>query len=759
MSYPRVEDGRLLGIGELFVADVELKGLWHAAFVRSVSPHARISVTKPAGRPDAVVLTAGDLGAGVVPSIHEHGVVPAHLRAWSELCQWEVHQPVLAAERVFFVGQPIALVVASSRYLAEDVAEEVAVDYEELAVLTCPRVAQDPATARLHAGVPDNISVRLRLHAGVPPPAGEDLTTVAGTFTFGRQTGAPVENRGLTVRPDPDGQGVTVWAATQIPHALREAIGQTTGIALERVRVVVPEVGGSFGTKGVLSAEELAVVAGGLRLRRPVRWLEDRYESLCSSIQARDQRHRVSLRADRTGQILSIEDDFDVDAGAYDPFGKSVPYNTAAHVLGPYRIPHVQIRGRSVLTNKAPAAPLRGSGRPEAHFARERALDRLARALRVDPLALRERNLVTPADMPFDTGLLYRDGVPLVYDGFDLPACIEAVRDVAGPLPPAPGGRGVRRGRGVACYVASSGMGPYETAALYLRADGTVAVTSGAASQGQSHATVFARIAAAALGVSPHVCVLTAGDTAMLGDGWGTMASRSAVAAGNAIALAGQRLRAQLEALAEQVVGSAGVAARLERDTVVLTGSERAGFTLAELHRAATGTALEHLLRADDTFRPPTVTWGCGVHVATVEVDPGVRTVRVVDYVAAFDHGPLLDPFVVDGQMYGAIAHGIGGALCEEISYADDGQPPATLFDYLLPVATDIPHIRLVTAAQSRSPTNPLGLRGLGEAGTVAPAAAIANAVEAALADAGVRIDQVPITPARLHRALVAVGR
>lgn len=757
MSYPRVEDARLLGAGDLFVADLEFEGLWHAAFVRSVSPHALITIAKPPDRPEAVVLTADDLGPGMVPSIHGHGVVPEHLRTWSQLCQWEIHQPVLASGRVFFVGQPIALVVASSRYLAEDMAEEVAVDYEELPIVTCPQTAEDPATARMHESVPGNVSVRLRLHTGVPP-AGDDLTTVAGTFAFGRQTGAPIENRGLTVRPDRDGEGVTVWAATQIPHALREAISETVGIPLEKVRVIVPEVGGSFGTKGVLSAEELAVVAGGLRLRRPVRWLEDRYESLCSSIQARDQRHRVSLRADRTGKIHSIEDEFDVDVGAYDPFGKSVPYNAAAHVPGPYRIPHIEIRGRSVLTNKAPAAPLRGSGRPEAHFARERALDRLARALRVDPLSLRERNLVTPADMPFDTGLLYRDGAPLVYDGFDLPACIEAIRDAAEPLPRTADGAAVRRARGVACYVASSGMGPYETAALRLCADGTVAVTSGATSQGQSHATVFARIAAAALGVSTHVCVVTAGDTAVLGDGWGTMASRSAVAAGNAISLAGRRLRAQLETLAEQVVGSPGVTARLERGTVALTGSERAEFTLAELHRAASGSALEHLLRADDSFRPPTVTWGCGVHVATVEVDLGLRTVRVVDYVAAYDHGPLLDPFVVDGQMYGAIAHGIGGALCEEITYGDDGQPPATLFGYMLPLATDIPHIRLVTAAQSRSPANPLGLRGLGEAGTVAPAAAIANAVEMALADEGVQIDQVPITPARLHRALAAVG-
>ena len=582
---------------------------------------------------------------------------------------------------------------------------------------------------------------------------------MTGMFAFGRQTGAPIENRGIVAAFDPEGGRLVVWSTTQIPHALREAIAESFSLPLADIRVLVPAVGGSFGTKGVVSAEELAVAGAAIRLGRPLRWLEDRYESFCSAIQARDQVHTITLQADAEGMFLSLQDRFVVDVGAYDPFGRSVPYNTAAHVAGPYRISHLDISGMSVLTNKVPAAPYRGSGRPEAHFARERIIDRLARRLGLDPITLRERNLVGLEHMPYSTGLLNRDGIPIVYDGFDVRACLRAAQDLTGEIPKQQRRRGrLRLGRGIACYVATSGMGPYETARLQLTEDGKILVASGATCQGQSHMTVFAKLVSTVMGVAARECIVAKGDTDFLNDGWGTMASRSAVVAGNAIVIAARRLRSQLERFVTSLVAEAPNSAVLEGGYVAI---EKLGFkmTLQEVAHAAKEAGRESALSAEGVFRPSTVTWGCGVHVATVEVDVELRAVRAIDYVAAYDHGPLIDPSVVAGQMYGAIAQGIGSALCEEILYDASGQPTsATLVDYVLPSAAMLPAIRLLQAAASPSESNPLGLRGLGEAGTVAPPAAIANAVEDALADTGVEINRIPLTVARLHEMLTAVG-
>lgn len=750
----RVEDESLTTSGARFLADIDVDGTWHCAFVRSTAPHALLTVRVPDLPAGAVVITAADVGDQKVPAIHGHTSVPPHLAEWSGLQQADVRQPLLASERVLFVGQPVAMVVAEDRYVAEDVAETVEVSYDDLPVVVNASDAMASGAVQLNENTPGNRSVEFRLEARKPDgEAPESLQSVEGAFFFGRQTGAPMENRGILVVPESGAQRLVVWANSQIPHALRDAIAQVLGLQPSQVQVRIPAVGGSFGTKGTVSAEEMLVAWAAARLARPLRWLEDRYESLCSSIQARDQLHHVQLAADSEGRFHSLKDEFTVDVGAYDPFGRSVPYNAAAHVPGPYRIPKLLISGTSVLTNKTPAAPCRGSGRPEAHFARERAVDRLARHLEIDPLSLRERNLVVASDMPYDTGLLYRDGVPLVYDGFDISACLRVARREVGGSPTSGAAReGVRTGRGVACYVASSGMGPYETSSISVDDEGIFTVRTGATSQGQSHATTFTKLAAQALGVPLESVVLAEPDTDLLQDGWGTMASRSAVAAGNAISVAARRLEAQLDDLAAGL-GTGDLEERGE------SAEWRRGRTLRELVKLARHRGRADALRAEGVFRPPTITWGCGVHVATVEVDLGLRMVRVVDYLATYDHGPLIDPFVVKGQMIGGIAHGIGGALCEEVLYGADGQPASlTLTDYVVPSAQMLPAPRVFQAAASPSPANPLGLRGLGEAGTVAPAAAIANAVEDALWSLGVKIDCVPLTYKRLHEQLAVAG-
>jgi carbon-monoxide dehydrogenase large subunit len=709
-SVPRVEDDRLLRAQARYIADLVPAGALHCAFVRS--PFAHASFTRPADSAPAgaEVFFAEDLGLGAVPSYHEHDVVSDALRVHARLRQHDVHQPILACGRVRFVGQPVAVVVAADRYAAEDAAAAVAVDYEPLPALVDAVEAQAEGAPLLEEGVEWNRSVEFEIDVGDIESARRDADVeVEGVFVFSRQAGSPLECRGAIA--DWDGNRLSVRSATQIPHALRECIARTLGLDPSRIRIVVPDVGGGFGVKGAISAEELAVAALAVRLGRPVAWIEDRWEHFVSAVHSRDQRHAIRIAASSDGTLLGLDDRFSVDTGAYDPFAKTVPHNTAAHLPGPYRIPTLKLAGAAVLTNKAPAAPYRGSGRPEATFARERALDRLARLLGLSPVELRRRNLITAADLPHDTGIVYRDGQPIVYDGVDVLRCLEAALDAhdTAALPPIP--RGARRGTGVACYSFSSGKGPWETAAIELGDDGVYTIATGAASQGQSHETVWAQIAADELGVPLDRFRVVQGDTEILGRGWGTMASRSAVAAGNAVALAAKALREQLE-----------------------TGGDR---------------------RAEADFEPRTVNWAGGAHLAVVDVDVDLRTVSIAAYVAAYDHGPLINPAVAEGQLVGAIAQGIGGALLEELAYDESGQPVASFVDYRLPSAADMPPVTLVQAGETPTDRNPLGIRGLGEAGIVAPAAAIANAVEDALWSLGVRIDTVPITAERLHRALL----
>lgn len=746
-SLPRVEDERLLKGAATFIDDIELPGTLHCAFVRSPHAHARIRVPACQVPDDGMVFFASDLGLGCIPSIHEHDQVPHALRVHAALVQHEVHQPLLANGRAMFVGQPVAVVLGATRERAEDIAEEIAIDFDELPAVLDPVEAQHDAAPRLHDWVPRNRSVSLSVRAGDAERALADAhAVVEEILSFSRQSGAPIETRGISAELDRETGRLIVRSSTQVPYALRGAVAAALGLALDRVRVIAPEVGGGFGIKGVVSAEELVVAALALRLARPVKWTEDRYEHFLSAIHARDQRHHVAVGADQNGRIVGLRDDFTVNCGAYDPFGKSVPYNAAAHVVGPYRIPNVSVTGTSVLTNKTPGAPYRGSGRPEATFARERALDRLARRVGLTPVELRRRNLLGATDLPHDTGLLYRDGKPMVYDGVDCLRCLEAAVDACSEvrLPPPP--PTIRRGVGVAAYGFSSGKGPWETAALELQHDGTFTIVTGATSQGQSHETVWTQIVGDELGIPAAACVVRQGDTDLLAEGWGTMASRSAVVAGNALLLAARAMRERLDSFAEALAPLGGG----ERERVAPTLAQVAAIAAAE------GRAGE--LRVEAAFRPPTITWGGGVHIATVDVDSELGSVSLVDYVAAYDHGPLLNPQVAEGQMLGAIVQGIGGALLEEMVYDEIGQPLASFVDYLLPTAADVPPVRLVCVGETPTDRNPLGIRGLGEAGTVAPAAAIANAVEDALQDIGVVIDCVPITPQRVHDALRAAG-
>ncbi|HZD17160.1 MAG TPA: xanthine dehydrogenase family protein molybdopterin-binding subunit, partial [Actinomycetota bacterium] len=563
----RREDDRLVRGGGRFVADVRHPDELHVAFVRSPLAHARIlgiDAGEALARPGVIgVFAARDLPRGPLPPFlwdRPNEKLVGALEPFVRPC----HPPLLADDRVRFVGQALAVVVAESRYLAEDAGELVQVDYDPLPPVPTLEEATRPDAPLLHDGWTDNVAVTFTVRKGdVEASFAVADVVVDERFEVQRQAGLPLETRGAAAIVDPPG-ALTLWSATQNAHPLRRAMSRVSGLAEDRVRVIAPDVGGGFGVKGVLYPEDLIVGLLAIRLGRPVKWIEDRIEHMQSAIHAREQVHEVRLALSRDGRILAVADRFLVDAGAFNPLGLVVPYNTIAHLMGPYRVPAMEAVGTSVVTTKVPTAPYRGAGRPEAVFAFERALERAGRALGLDPVELRSRNLVRPDEMPFDMGILYRDGEPAVLDGGDYPQllrrAVALVDDEEGRAArEEERGRGRLIGTGVAAYVEGTGIGPFESALVTLDPSGRAAVRTGACSQGQGHETVLAQVCADALGVDPDRISVTVGDTDGLERGWGTVASRSAVVAGSAVSVAGRRLRDRvLEGAAEALEASAG---------------------------------------------------------------------------------------------------------------------------------------------------------------------------------------------------------
>jgi carbon-monoxide dehydrogenase large subunit len=759
-SLPRREDDPLLRGAGRFVADIARPGQLHAHFVRSPHAHARllgIDAAAALALPGvAGVFTHDDVPTGPLPPFL-WDTPPAKLVAALRPHLRPCHPPLLPADRVRFAGQAVAVVLAADRYLAEDAAELVEVDYEPLPAVVDPEAALAPGTPVVHDGWDDNVAVRFEVRTGDADAALRRADVVVRErFAIQRQAPLPLETRGVLAEYDQGGGLLTLWSTTQNAHPLRRAVSRVAGLAPERVRVVAPDVGGGFGGKGVLYPEDLIVGLLALRTGRPVKWVEDRAEHLRSAIHAREQVHDVELALDREGRILALRDRFLVDSGAFNPLGLVIPYNTIAHLQGPYRVPSLQAVATAVLTNKVPAAPYRGAGRPEAVFAVERAIERAARALDLDPVELRLRNLLRPDELPLRAGILYRDGEPLVLDGGDYPAALRRAAELAGyddaraAAADQPGGR--RLGVGVACYVEGTGIGPFEGAAVRVDREGRVLVHTGACSQGQGHATVLAQVCAERLGVDPGAVTVVGGDTAGLERGWGTVASRSAVVAGNAVAAAALTVREQALRQAAALLEAAEADLVVRDGRVAVAGAPERGVDLGEVARAAEagGTGLA----ATEYFEPPTVTWANGAHAAVVEVDPDTGEVRVLRYAVVHDCGRPINPAIVDGQVRGGVAQGIGGALFEELVYDEEGQLLCgTLADYLVPTSGEVPPITLAHM-ETPSPLNPLGVKGVGEGGAIPVPAAIANAVEDALAPLGTVVRRTPLSPAYVRSLL-----
>ncbi|PYM25553.1 MAG: xanthine dehydrogenase [Candidatus Rokuibacteriota bacterium] len=761
VSAKRKEDLRLLTGRGRYVDDIRLPGLLHAAVVRSPHAHARIvGVDKRAALKCAGVVAiltvadAAELGAGVPPLIHEPG--------------WPAYtHPVMARERVRHVGEAVAVVVADDPYRAADGAEAVRVQYEPLPVAATPNAR---GRGRVHDGWADNNLRPNEASVGdVARGFAEAEVIVEARVVYPRVTGVPIEGRAVLAAPDAESGRLTVWSSTQVPFNVRAAVASALDVAEDSVRVVAPDVGGGFGIKGHVYPEDVMIPAVARRLGRPVKWVETRREHFLTASGDRDQAHTARVGVRRDGTLMAIETTFTRDHGAFPTLGGAMTANTINHLVGPYRVPHYRAHGDNVVTHKTFAAAYRGAGRPEAALVLDRLLDGAARRLGMDPADLRRRNLVRREQMPFATGLSYRDGVAITYDPADYVAAFDALLerlDWKGWRKEQAARRGSTRpiGLGVSAYVEGTGIGPFEGADVSVDPGGVVFVDVGVGAQGQAHETTLAQIAAGELGVPLERVIVRGGDTDRVGFGMGTIASRVAAVAGPAVARSSRDVARKVRLVAAEMFECAPEDVIVAGGEVHVAGAPDRRLPLGRVARAAVRSkALVETgrpgLGSCVFFYPSTVTWAFGAQAAAVEVDVETGALRVLKHVVVHDPGRAINPMVVEGQVHGGTAQGLGSAVLEEIVHDGEGQLlTGSLMDYALPRAADFPALDVVHV-EFPSAVNELGIKGVGESGVIAPGAMIAGAVDDALREYGVTIERLPVTPARVFEALRAARR
>lgn len=752
----REDDALLAGRGK-FVADIMPQGLLHVAVVRSTTAHGVITDidTSTAERMPGVhaVYTAANLprNAAATPC-PLHVPNPAITKPYT----WRA----LASSEVVFVGEPVAIVVADDRYLAEDAAEAVIVQYDDLPMTTSIEDAL-PANVVTHRGDDDNIAAKFTVGYGDVDRAFDSADlVVGGQYRPHRGAGSPIECRGVVAIPESDGRTLTVWTSSQAPHLVKRSLIDVLGLSAADVRVIAPaDVGGAFGSKIMTYPEEIAVAAIALELKRPVRWIEDRREHFLSTTQERDQIWDVELAVAKSGKLLGIRGTLLHDLGAYAMWGIITPYISATTLPGPYVLPSYSLETTVLLTNAVPTTPIRGAGRPQAIFVLERLLDRAARELSIDRATIREINLVTPEQMPYEVGLTFRDGGPVTYDGGDYPRALRECllsADYEGFAQRRQDSEaaGKFRGIGIGCYVEGTGLGPFEGARVTVEQNGRVTVYVGAGPQGQGHHTTMAQIVADALTVPIDSVDVISGDTAVIAKGIGTFGSRVVVNEGSSAHRAASAVRAKILRLAATMLEIDSSDLTLSDGVISVRGDDQTRLTVKQVAAAAQGVpgfvigeGDDNVLEETDYFTPPQAAYSYGVHIAEVEVDRKTAGVRVVRYSTVHDCGRVINPLIVAGQIQGGVAHGIGNALFERVDHDYNGQPTSTSFaDYLLPTASVVPK---VTMSEFSIPTegNPLGAKGVGEAGTLPGPACVVGAIEDALYAAGARIEHHPVFP------------
>jgi carbon-monoxide dehydrogenase large subunit len=760
----RREDDRLLTGKGRYLDDLELPGTLHAAFLRSPHAHARIVGFDASAAREAPGVVAVFSGADL-PEIQKPlapKVMHPKLKDFPRL--------PMPPEEVHYVGEAVAIVVAESRYLAEDALELIEVDYEILPAVasTAAALAEDAPLA--HSGADDNIAVTLTQRSGNTDEALKTAPhTLSGEFFVMRGGGHSMEPRAVAARFEHATGQVTIWDTTQSPHYARQQLSVIYEMAEDDIRVIAPaDVGGGFGPKAQFYGEEVVVPWVAIKLGRTVKWVEDRQENFVSTMMERSQTHRIEVGFDDDGKLIAVRDYIEHDQGAYCA-GLQVPSITTSTVPGPYRIPNIHTELYACYTNMVPTSSVRGAGRPQAVFAMERMMDRIAEYLDLDPAEVRRRNLIQADEFPYKVGIMFRDGSPLTYDSGDFPKLLDGTLERLGyeeararQAQARAEGRYV--GIGIAVYVEGCGLGPYEGAKVRLTNQGKILVTLAAAGQGQGYETVYAQIAADALGIDMDCIEVATGDTSRIPFGQGTFASRITATAGPAVFDAALQMRERLVDTAAQLLGCEPADLSFTGDRVSLDGDAEKSVSLLDIARVANigkhgitlPVGIKPGIETVSYFAPERAAYASGAHAAIVEVDPDTGAIDVLNYVIGHDCGNVINPRLVDGQVLGGFAHGIGNAMYEEPVYDAEGQPQAASYlDYSLPSATEVPPVELFHM-HTPSPLNPLGVKGAGEGGTIPAPAAIANAVEDALRPLRARIDRAPVIPSRVSDAVYA---
>ena len=752
----RVEDAALIRGHGRFVDDIAPPGLLHVAFVRAQHAHALIlAVDVAAARalPGVhAVWTLEDLR----PYLTDTRLVVAQP---SPSYRLELHRPVLASTEVVHVGEAIAVVLAESRYVAEDAAALVLVDYDPLPAVSDCVAALAPGAPTAHRGAASNLAAELTLEYGAVDAAFAAAPHVfAERLSIHRGGSHSMECRGVVAIHDALEDRLTLYNSTQTPHAAKRMLCDLLGLGEEQVRVVIPDVGGGFGPKLIFYPEEVVVALAARLTGRPVKWIEDRYEHFVATTQERDQQWNVELATDAEGRILAVRGMMIHDHGAWTARGVNVPQGAVSAMPLAYVVPAFRMEMRVAVTNKVPVTPVRGAGQPQGVFAMERLLDRAAGALGLDRAEIRRRNLVPGHAMPYATPLRTRGGMQVILDSGDYPACQQMALDEA-DWAGFPERQRIARaagrhlGIGVANYVEGTGRGPFEHVSVRIEPSGRIMVATGAAAMGQSTRTMLTQLVAEQLGGDMDNVVVVTGDTAAAAMGIGGSNSRQAVLAGSSAHVAAIRVRDKVLAVAGELLEAGITDLEIDGRDVRVSGTDRR-LTLGAIARAVAGQAGFAIpgqrgpgLFAEEAVVIDVMAYANGTAVAEVEVDAGTGAVEIRRIVFAHDCGRALHPRIVDGQLMGGIAHGIGNALYEFMRYDEHAQPiSTTLADYLLVTATEMPPVRILHMS-SPTPLNPLGIKGVGEAGVIPIPAAIASAIEDALAPFAVRITSVPLSP------------
>ena len=759
----RNEDPRLLTGQGLYVDDVDLPNMLHVAFVRSPYVHAkinRIDVSQALQREGVVaVYTANDLGDYWKPGPLLVSPPPVEGIVFNAKTQVP-----LAKDKVKFAGEPIVMVLAESRYIAEDALADIQVDYEPLdAVVDLEKALQSDSTL-IHEDIGSNVAAHVVQTKGDYESAKEDAALVIKRrFSYEHGCAAAIENRGIVAEWDSRAGRLTVWDTTQAPVVIRNGLAGMLGLSERQVRVIAPFIGGGFGPKIMMFyQEEVLVPWAAMKLNRPVKWIEDRAENFVATTHERGQIHDAEAAFDKDGHILGVQDSFLHDTGAYAPYGLTVPLNSQCTLLGPYHIPNYQSQFTAVFTNKTIVTPYRGAGRQHGVFVIERMLDLAAKELKIDRAEIRRRNFIPLDKFPYNNEIIYQDFAPLVYDSGNYEPLLDEALERIGyqkfinETQPKLRAEGKHVGIGIVAYVEGTGIGPYEGAKVQVMSSGRVSVVTGVGTQGQGHFTSFAQIVAEQLGVDVNQIDVVTGDTDQFYWGAGTFASRGAVVAGNAINEAAKVVRRKILKLASEHFNAPEEELELADGMVKVQDLPRMSISLGELAgmanpmRGAVKPGTEPGLEATSYFGPERGATASGIHAMIVEVNPETLQIHIQKYLVVHDCGKVINPLILDGQIHGGVAQGIGNAFYERLAYDENGQLlNGTFMDYHLPTSLDVPRIE-TGHGETLSPLNPMGVKGAGEAGAIPVGPLFAQALEDALHDVDFEILEIPLNSNRL---------